>query len=81
MQVVSVRGSQQKSILVVKPFSLPLVWREEMEAVPFPQNLMTQSGPLLVAFLSLSRQMTAMGCSDPFPLPEAMPATGTPFTK
>lgn len=34
-----------------------------MEAVPFPQNLLTQSGTLLVAFLSLARQMTAMGRS------------------
>lgn len=35
------------SLPTEKPLSLPLVWREETEAVPFPQNLLTQSGPLL----------------------------------
>ena len=71
-----------RSFPTVKPLSLPpppplLVWREEMEAVAFPQNLLTQSGLLLGGFPVPISPNDSSGRLSPFPLQEAMPLAGT----
>lgn len=65
----------------IKPLGLLWVWREDLEVVPCPEGLLTQSGPFLGGCLVLIPSRDSVGWLNLFLLQEVIPTAGTLLTR